>query len=71
MYFIMEILPFEEGREELNANYQEITGKVFAIERLAIRGRNILGSENQKILNSKLPKKEAAKAIQKHSMDVY
>tara|TARA_R110002012_G_scaffold263456_2_gene446512 strand:+ start:179338 stop:181890 length:2553 start_codon:yes stop_codon:yes gene_type:complete len=62
-------IAFEEGREELNANYQDNYWEVLPIERLAIREEIILDSEN-KNPKFEIAEEKAAKAIQKHSMDI-
>lgn len=62
-------IAFEEGREELNANYRDNYWEILPVERLTIREEIILDSENK---NPKfgLAEEKAAKAIQKHSMDI-
>lgn len=62
-------IAFEEGREELNATYQDNYWDILPVERLTIREEIILDSENN---NPKfeIAEEKAAKAIQKHSMDI-
>lgn len=62
-------IAFEEGREELNANYQDNYWEVLPIERITIREEIILDSEN-KNPKFEIAEEKAAKAIQKHSMDI-
>ncbi len=62
-------IAFEEGREELNASYQDNYWEILPVERITIREEIILDSENK---NPKfgLAEEKATKAIQKHSMDI-
>jgi tetratricopeptide (TPR) repeat protein len=62
-------IAFEEGREELNASYQDNYWEVLPIERLAIREEVILESEN-KNAKFEIAEEKATKAIQKHSMEI-
>ncbi|MBU2995947.1 hypothetical protein KO500_05860 [Cellulophaga baltica] len=62
-------IAFEEGREELNASYQDNYWEVLPIERLTIREEVILESES-KNAKFEIAEEKAAKAIQKHSMDI-
>lgn len=62
-------IAFEEAREELNLSYQDNYWKVLPVERLTIREEVILDSEN-KNPKFELAEEKAAKAIQKHSMDI-
>jgi tetratricopeptide (TPR) repeat protein len=62
-------LAFEEGRDELNATYQDNYWEILPIERLTIREEIILDSEN-KNPNFEIAEEKAAKGIQKHSMDI-
>jgi len=59
----MEIIAFEEGERSLNANYQDITGKVkLPIERLAIREEKYFKTLN-KIPKFRNCRRKRAKAI--------
>lgn len=62
-------IAFEEGREELNASYQDNYWDVLPVERLKVTDDIKLDSEdnNPKFL---LAEEKASKAIQKHSMDI-
>ena len=62
-------IAFEEGREELNASYRDNYWDILPIERLEIKDEIKLDSENN---NPKfvIAEEKAAKAIQKHSMDI-
>ncbi len=62
-------IAFEEGRDELNASYQDNYWEVLPIERLAIREEVILESED-KNAKFEIAEEKAAKAIQKHSMEI-
>ncbi|MBO0591330.1 hypothetical protein I2486_07905 [Cellulophaga sp. E16_2] len=62
-------IAFEEGREELNASYQDNYWEVLPIERITIREEIILDSEN-KNPKFELAEEKATKAIQKHSMEI-
>ena len=60
---------FEQGREELNTNYRDNYWEVLPIEPIEIRDEVRLASEeaNPNFLRAE---EKAAKAIQKHSMDI-
>ncbi|NHF59115.1 hypothetical protein FK220_007175 [Flavobacteriaceae bacterium TP-CH-4] len=60
---------FEEGREELNASYQDDYWETLPIERLQVTDEIKLDSEdnNPKFI---IAEEKATKAIQKHSMDI-
>ncbi|MFT5943196.1 MAG: hypothetical protein ACI9Q4_002466, partial [Sediminicola sp.] len=62
-------IAFEEGREELNASYQDNYWEVLPVERLEVTDEIKLDSEDNspKFL---LAEEKASKAIQKHSMDI-
>ncbi|MBA6313787.1 type IX secretion system periplasmic lipoprotein PorW/SprE [Cellulophaga baltica] len=62
-------IAFEEGREELNASYQDNYWEVLPIERISIREEIILDSEN-KNPKFEIAEEKATKAIQKHSMEI-
>tara|TARA_R110002050_G_scaffold15706_4_gene48123 strand:- start:14033 stop:16540 length:2508 start_codon:yes stop_codon:yes gene_type:complete len=62
-------IAFEEGREELNTSYQDNYWEILPIERITIREEIILDSEN-KNPKFEIAEEKAAKAIQKHSMDI-
>lgn len=60
---------FEEGREELTTNYSDNYWEILPIEPLEIREEVRLASEESNP-NFVLAEEKAAKAIQKHSMDI-
>lgn len=62
-------IAFEEGREELNAAYRDNYWELLPIERLKVTDEIKLDSENNhpKFV---LAEEKAAKAIQRHSMDI-
>ena len=62
-------LAFEEGREQLNETYRDNYWEILPVERLAVSGEIRLDSEdnNPQFLRAE---EKAAKAIQKHSMDI-
>ena len=62
-------IAFEEGRDELNQTYQDNYWEVLPVERITIREEIILDSEN-KNPKFEIAEEKAAKAIQKHSMDI-
>ena len=62
-------IAFEEGRNELNETYQDNYWDILPIERITIRDEIILDSEN-KNPKFEIAEEKAAKAIQKHSMDI-
>ena len=62
-------IAFEEGREELNANYQDDYWNILPIERLAVTEDIKLDSEDNNP-NFIIAEEKATKAIQKHSMDI-
>ncbi len=62
-------IAFEQGREELNANYQDDYWEVLPIERLEVTEEVKLNSENNNP-NFIIAEEKATKAIQKHSMDI-
>lgn len=62
-------IAFEEGRETLNANYQDDYWEVLPIERLEVSGEIKLDSEDNNP-NFLIAEEKATKAIQKHSMDI-
>ncbi len=62
-------IAFEQGREELNANYQDDYWEVLPIERLEVTEEVKLDSENNNP-NFIIAEEKATKAIQKHSMDI-
>jgi len=62
-------IAFEEGRDELNATYQDNYWEILPVERITIREEIILDSEN-KNPKFEIAEEKATKAIQKHSMDI-
>ena len=62
-------IAFEEGREQLNAEYQDDYWEVLPIERLEVTEEIKLDSEDNNP-NFVIAEEKATKAIQKHSMDI-
>ncbi len=62
-------IAFEQGREELNASYQDDYWQVLPIERLEVTENIKLDSEDNNP-NFIIAEEKATKAIQKHSMDI-
>ncbi|MDX1364418.1 MAG: hypothetical protein R3243_09390 [Arenibacter latericius] len=62
-------LAFEEGREELNAEYQDNYWELLPVERLEVTEDLKLDSEDNNP-NFLIAEEKAAKAIQKHSMEI-
>ncbi len=62
-------IAFEQGREELNANYQDDYWDILPIERLEVTENIKLDSEDNNP-NFIIAEEKATKAIQKHSMDI-
>ncbi|WP_411029432.1 tetratricopeptide repeat protein [Spongiimicrobium sp. 3-5] len=62
-------IAFEEGREELNASYQDNYWDILPVERLEVKDEIKLDSENN-TPQFLLAEEKATKAIQKHSMDI-
>ncbi len=62
-------IAFEEGREELNANYKDDYWEILPVERLEITEDIKLDSEDNNP-NFIIAEEKASKAIQKHSMDI-
>ncbi len=62
-------IAFEEGREELNANYKDDYWEILPIERLEVTEDIKLDSEDNNP-NFIIAEEKATKAIQKHSMDI-
>lgn len=62
-------IAFEQGREELNANYKDDYWEILPIERLEVTEDIKLDSEDNNPNFTKAEEK-ATKAIQKHSMDI-
>ncbi|MBT8301390.1 MAG: hypothetical protein KJO63_08680 [Maribacter sp.] len=62
-------IAFEQGREELNANYQDDYWDILPIERLEVTEDVKLDSEDNNP-NFIIAEEKATKAIQKHSMDI-
>ena len=62
-------LAFEEGREQLNATYRDNYWEILPVERMEVRDEVELDSENNNP-NFILAEEKAAKAIQKHSMEI-
>ncbi len=62
-------IAFEQGREELNANYQDDYWDILPIERLEVTEEIKLDSEDNNP-NFIIAEEKATKAIQKHSMDI-
>lgn len=62
-------IAFEEGREELNASYQDDYWELLPIERLEVTDEIKLDSEDNNP-NFIIAEEKATKAIQKHSMDI-
>ena len=62
-------IAFEQGREELNANYRDDYWEILPVERLEVTEDIKLDSEDNNP-NFILAEEKASKAIQKHSMDI-
>ena len=62
-------IAFEEGREQLNATYQDNYWEILPVERLQVSGEVKLDSEDNNP-NFVIAEEKATKAIQKHSMDI-
>lgn len=62
-------IAFEQGRQELHANYRDDYWEVLPIERLEVTDEVKLDSENNNP-NFIIAEEKATKAIQKHSMDI-
>ncbi len=62
-------LAFEEGREQLNEGYRDNYWELLPVERLEVSGEVKLDSEDNNP-NFLRAEEKAAKAIQKHSMDI-
>ncbi|MBD1259990.1 hypothetical protein HZY62_05275 [Maribacter polysiphoniae] len=62
-------IAFEQGREELNAGYQDDYWEILPIERLEVTDEVKLDSEDNNP-NFIIAEEKATKAIQKHSMDI-
>lgn len=62
-------ISFEEGREQLNASYQDNYWDILPVERLEFKDEIRLDSENNNP-NFIIAEEKATKAIQKHSMDI-
>ncbi len=62
-------IAFEQGREELNASYQDDYWEILPIERLEFTDDIKLDSEDNNP-NFIIAEEKATKAIQKHSMDI-
>ncbi len=62
-------IAFEEGREQLNAAYQDDYWEVLPVERMEVVEEIELDSENNNP-NFVIAEEKATKAIQKHSMDI-
>ena len=62
-------LAFEEGREQLNASYNDNYWEILPVERLEVTDDIKLDSEDNNP-NFLRAEEKAAKAIQKHSMDI-
>lgn len=62
-------IAFEEGREELNASYQDNYWEILPIERLEVTEALKLDSEDNNP-NFIIAEEKATKAIQKHSMEI-
>ncbi len=62
-------IAFEQGREELNANYQDDYWDILPIERLEVTEEIKLDSEDNNP-NFIIAEEKSTKAIQKHSMDI-
>jgi tetratricopeptide (TPR) repeat protein len=62
-------IAFEQGREELNASYQDDYWEILPIERLEVTESIKLDSEDNNP-NFIIAEEKATKAIQKHSMDI-
>jgi len=62
-------IAFEQGREELNATYKDNYWEVLPIERIEVTDEIKLDSENNNP-NFIIAEEKAAKAVQKHSMDI-
>ena len=62
-------IAFEEGREELNANYRDDYWEILPVERLEVTDEIKLDSEDNNP-NFIIAEEKATKAIQKHSMDI-
>ncbi|SHG59521.1 type IX secretion system periplasmic lipoprotein PorW/SprE [Flagellimonas flava] len=62
-------IAFEQGREELNANYRDDYWELLPVERLEVTDEVKLDSEDNNP-NFIIAEEKATKAIQKHSMDI-
>ena len=62
-------LAFEEGREQLNTNYQDNYWDILPVERLQVSGEIKLDSEDNNP-NFLRAEEKATKAIQKHGMEI-
>lgn len=62
-------IAFEEGRESLNDTYRDNYWEVLPVERLEVKDEIKLDSENNNP-NFIIAEEKAAKAIQKHSIDI-
>ena len=62
-------IAFEEGREQLNATYQDNYWEVLPVERLQVSGEIKLDSEDNNP-NFVIAEEKATKAIQKHGMNI-
>ena len=62
-------IAFEEGREQLNADYRDDYWEILPIERLEVTEEIKLDSEDNNP-NFIIAEEKATKAIQKHSMDI-
>ena len=62
-------LAFEEGREQLNASYQDNYWEILPVERLEVKEEIKLDSEDNNP-NFIIAEEKATKAIQKHSMEI-
>ncbi len=62
-------IAFEEGREQLNATYQDNYWEILPVERLEVSGEVRLDSEDNNP-NFVIAEEKATKAIQKHGMEI-
>ncbi|MCL6266704.1 tetratricopeptide repeat protein [Flagellimonas myxillae] len=62
-------IAFEQGRQELHANYRDDYWEILPVERLEVTDEVKLDSENNNP-NFVIAEEKATKAIQKHSMDI-
>jgi len=62
-------IAFEQGREELNANYKDDYWEILPIERLEVTDEIKLDSEDNNP-NFIIAEEKATKAVQRHSMDI-